>query len=119
MPTAPPLPCARCGRLLARGQRCPAHRPSFAASRTGSATARGYGRVWQGYRRAALERDSFLCVTCGRDGRIVAATEVDHVVPRAWGGTDAPENLQSLCGACHRRKTASEGHVSAARRRVE
>lgn len=39
-------------------------------------------------------------------GQYVPATDVDHIVPRAQGGTDAPENLQPLCHACHSRKTA-------------
>jgi 5-methylcytosine-specific restriction endonuclease McrA len=111
MPQAPLRAC-RCGRLLRGRARCLACRPAFGSS-VGSATARGYGRVWLGYRRAALERDGFRCVRCRRQ-----ATEVDHVVPRAWGGTDEAENLQSLCGDCHRAKSAREGHASAARRRL-
>ena len=30
--------------------------------------------------------------------------EIDHVVPRAKGGSDHVENLQLLCGACNRAK---------------
>ena len=30
--------------------------------------------------------------------------EVDHILPRSKGGTDAPENLQMLCCACNRSK---------------
>ena len=40
------------------------------------------------------------------DGRVVIATEVDHIVPRRAGGKDVIENLQSLCITCHSRKTA-------------
>jgi 5-methylcytosine-specific restriction endonuclease McrA len=35
----------------------------------------------------------------------VPATEVDHIVPLSRGGTDALENLQSLCAQCHEAKT--------------
>ncbi len=31
---------------------------------------------------------------------------VDHIVPRARGGADHPENLQLLCGACNSKKGA-------------
>ena len=30
--------------------------------------------------------------------------EIDHIVPRAQGGTDHRDNLQLMCGSCNRRK---------------
>ena len=33
------------------------------------------------------------------------ATEVDHIVPVAEGGTDDPSNLQAINKVCHKRKT--------------
>lgn len=36
------------------------------------------------------------------------ATEVDHITPKASGGTDDPANLQGICKACHRAKTQDE-----------
>ena len=36
------------------------------------------------------------------------STEVDHVVPKACGGTDDPSNLQGSCRKCHSAKTARE-----------
>ena len=33
--------------------------------------------------------------------------EVDHVIPRAKGGSDHPDNLQLLCGAYNRAKGVS------------
>ena len=30
--------------------------------------------------------------------------EIDHVIPRAKGGSDHVDNLQLLCGACNRAK---------------
>lgn len=32
--------------------------------------------------------------------------QADHRTPRAMGGSDALENLQTLCITCHKRKTA-------------
>lgn len=49
-----------------------------------------------------------LCVECQAKGMVVAAAEVDHIVPLADGGTNDDENLQSLCKSCHSRKTARE-----------
>ena len=38
--------------------------------------------------------------------QVVAATDVDHIIALAKGGTNALTNLQTLCHACHSRKTA-------------
>ena len=49
-------------------------------------------------------------MACMREGRPVNATDVDHVRPHK--GKQQPffdaTNLQSLCHACHSRKTATE-----------
>ncbi|ORE88177.1 HNH endonuclease signature motif containing protein [Aurantimonas sp. 22II-16-19i] len=61
---------------------------------------------WKSVRFLAKRRDCWKCVQCGGNGRL----EVDHVKPVR----DAPElafdlsNLQTLCGACHARKTRIE-----------
>lgn len=61
---------------------------------------------WKGVRLSAKRRDGFACVQCGARGRL----EVDHVIPVR----DAPDraydltNLQTLCVACHSRKTRIE-----------
>ncbi|MCY1126025.1 HNH endonuclease [Frigidibacter sp. RF13] len=61
---------------------------------------------WKRLRYEALRRDGFACVSCGARGRL----EVDHREPVRT----APErsfdltNLQSLCVACHARKTRAE-----------
>lgn len=36
------------------------------------------------------------------------ATEVDHVVPLAKGGTDDASNLVAINAVCHARKTARD-----------
>ena len=53
-------------------------------------------------------RNNPLCVKCLSVGLTVAATEVDHIIPRQDGGDNSRENLQSLCKSCHSRKTAKE-----------
>jgi len=49
-----------------------------------------------------------LCRLCLEMGRISAAVELDHIVPLFGGGSDDASNLQPLCDACHRAKTARE-----------
>ena len=51
------------------------------------------------------------------EGLTVAATEVDHVVPRWKGGRVFDKaNLQSLCRDCHKRKSATEARSRSRRR---
>jgi 5-methylcytosine-specific restriction protein A len=66
-----------------------------------NAAQRGYcSERWKRLRVMVLARDP-VCVVCGRN----AATDADHIIPKREGGIDALENLQGLCGTCHRRKT--------------
>ncbi|AXY60015.1 HNH endonuclease [Acinetobacter sp. WCHAc010052] len=76
--------------------------------RSGSTTQRGYGHAWRKLREQILKRDEYLCVICRADGRTTEATDVDHIVSKAHGGTDDQSNLQALCSPCHKSKTASE-----------
>lgn len=45
-------------------------------------------------------------------GEVVAATDVDHITARRFGGGDEWENLQSLCHECHSKKTANEKRLN-------
>lgn len=78
-----------------------------------SASKRGYGRAWQKLRTFKLNRQPM----CEANGCWRHASEVDHIVPRARGGIDSYENLQSLCKTHHSQKTAREdggfGHKKA------
>ena len=76
--------------------------------RRGSASKRGYGHLWRKLRKTILQRDDYLCVACKQAGRLTPATDVDHIISKAKGGTDDPSNLQSLCRSCHQTKTANE-----------
>lgn len=76
-----------------------------------SANERGYGSKWKRIRKLALERDKHLCQDCRDKGRITPATQVDHVKPKAKGGTDDLDNLRSLCREHHDDKSARDlGH---------
>ncbi|EML2487243.1 HNH endonuclease [Providencia rettgeri] len=67
---------------------------------------RGYGSKWDKIRPRILQRDKHLCQNCLP--RAVEAKTVDHIIPKAHGGTDDDNNLQSLCWPCHKTKTATE-----------
>jgi hypothetical protein len=54
-------------------------------------------------RMEILKRDRFTCAYCGAHPPDVLL-EVDHIVPRAAGGTDDPQNLTTACWNCNRGK---------------
>jgi 5-methylcytosine-specific restriction endonuclease McrA len=62
-------------------------------------------RRWKALRLKALRRDGWCCVKCGKPGR-----EVDHVKPVRTHPELAfvLDNLQTLDGRCHSKKTRIE-----------
>lgn len=74
----------------------------------GSRHQRGYGATWDRTRKRILDRDENLCQPCLKVGKTTLGTQVDHITPKAQGGTDLDGNLQTICEACHRAKTSSE-----------
>lgn len=66
---------------------------------------RGYGTHWDKMRVYVLRRDKSLCQPCLRNNRTTLANAVDHIVPKAQGGSDDVDNLQAICGDCHHDKT--------------
>jgi len=113
MPAAIPRACRKhgCGRTTTdRSGYCEAHRNEGwqQHQRGQSRHERGYGTSWDKLRPLILGRDKHLCQECARQGRITPATTVDHIKAKANGGTDDPDNLESLCWPCHRAKTGRE-----------
>lgn len=68
----------------------------------------GYGKFWDRMRRTILIRDSYQCRMCGRVCGNPKEAHVDHIIPKRLLGSNAPENLQVLCSACHAKKTNRE-----------
>lgn len=94
---------------MADAPRKVARRPYRPAGRNSEARRLYYTAAWRRIRATHLA-GSPLCVACMREGRPVNATDVDHVSPHKGKHHifyDA-NNLQSLCHACHSRKTATE-----------
>ena len=54
-------------------------------------------------RYQVLERAHNRCELCGISSE-VRALEVDHIVPKNWGGEDALHNYQALCYQCNSAK---------------
>jgi 5-methylcytosine-specific restriction enzyme A len=74
----------------------------------GSAASRGYNRAWQRIRTLQLRMYPTCADPFNTHALPVQAVDVDHIIPLRSGGTNEQTNLQSLCHACHSRKTAKE-----------
>lgn len=111
MPRIPDHPCSHpgCPRLVPRGRKYCNEHAGLHPEEVRSAFSRGYDRKWQRVSKAFL-RSHPLCAECQRNGRYVAATVVDHIVPHRgdqklfWDES----NWQPLCKRCHDQKTGRE-----------
>lgn len=113
LPRAPKL-CAypTCGEIVPNGQRhCRDHKrePWKTAAPTASASAINRPG-WKKLRAAVLKRDRHQCQIRGSRCTTIA-TQVDHVVEVADGGTDDMSNLQSCCTPCHLTKTGKDARA--------
>jgi hypothetical protein len=54
-------------------------------------------------RKMVFERDAYRCRECDDYHDLV----IDHIFPISRGGTNAVENLQTLCGKCNSLKATS------------
>ena len=99
MPSRPP-------RL---GQRAPQAKQPRLPDHREQSQKRGYDSTWRALSKQ-VRMEEPLCRHCLRDGRVTAATLVDHIVPLSL----SPElrldrgNLQALCASCHARKTQAD-----------
>ena len=64
---------------------------------------RGKSTMSPKLRDTILNRDNWTCYYCGRKLE-PGLEEIDHRVPRAWGGSDDPNNLVTACRYCNRAK---------------
>lgn len=99
-----------CPEIVSGSQYCAKHSGLNVGDDRLSASARGYDRRWRKIRLMYLRahplcEDIYGLHTNGP----VAASDVDHIVPKRDGGTDDEENLQGLCHVCHSKKTGRGG----------
>jgi 5-methylcytosine-specific restriction endonuclease McrA len=99
MPTRPPV---------LRPRRATGAKTSSQPRRSGTLNVYD-DRQWRRVRLQHL-KDEPLCRHCASKGLVVAADMVDHIVPLTVNpdGKYDDSNLQSLCNACHGRKTMKE-----------
>lgn len=126
MPSRPPRTCIKPGcrdYSYDGSDYCAAHKPKqksnwakYTEKRGGSRHTAGYDSFWDKLRVSILARDKHLCQACLRLGVFTEARHVDHIVPKALGGDNSPDNLQSLCIPCHRRKTQRESALTKGKR---
>jgi len=107
MPYSAPRPCrfVGCAALVRNGTLCDAHRRTADTydNRRPSSHGRGYTRQWGRLRNWYLARHPI----CQWPGCEQPASQVDHVVPLARGGSNDTTNLQGLCAHHHSIKTNS------------
>ena len=111
MPRTPNHPCAHpgCPRLVPTGKKyCDGHAGQHPED-VRSAASRGYDARWQKARKRFLASHP-LCEECLKNGRVTAATDVDHIVAHRGDETLFWDrnNWRALCHSCHSRKTACE-----------
>lgn len=110
MPRRPAKPCRVCKRpTREKSGRCLDCQAAGKGARAGKPEHhRLYdSAAWKQLRKAKL-LNSPLCEECEANGYVVAAKDVDHVIPLRERPDLALviENLRSLCVPCHRRKSA-------------
>ena len=57
-------------------------------------------------RHEVFKRDNYRCKECGATNK-ETTLEIDHIIPVSKGGTNDINNLQTLCKACNRAKSAT------------
>lgn len=116
MPSAAPRPCRRAGCaavVTAKDGWCDSHRRAVrrADTRERRDELRFYGTArWKKLRALVLSREP-LCRTCSAEGRVTAATAVDHIERiKAGGNPFDMKNLAPICNQCHACKRGREAH---------
>ena len=61
--------------------------------------------ISEAVRFQVISRDGHKCLSCGLTQHDGAVLEVDHIIPVSLGGSDALDNLQTLCDRCNRGKS--------------
>ncbi|MBG9633138.1 HNH endonuclease [Bacillus thuringiensis] len=119
MPNKPMKPCTSpmC-TALTRDKYCSKHQDKVQDSarhydkyiRNKSSRSFYNSRLWKDMRELMFRRDHGLCVQCRSKDIIQIGDVVDHIIPIRvdWSKRLEPTNLQTLCHACHNKKTKED-----------
>ena len=91
-----------CPELVEKGY-CEKHKRERAQrydKARGNFRERGYSSSWDKLRQWFITQNP-LCHDCLERGDVTPGTAVHHIKHKEDGGTDAPENLMTLCHRCH------------------
>ena len=102
--------CSDGGMALPGKSRCKAH-GGGAWQRTDPSSKHRYGAHWEETRARVLRQEP-NCRICGKP-----ATDVDHIVAHADGGTDDRSNLRPLCREDHKKATSEQNRARRRRKR--
>lgn len=114
MPKKPKRPCSYPGcSKLTDDMYCEDHKSivnkNYNKYERDPASNKRYGRAWKRIRDRHIKAHP-LCEECKKDGRLMPAEEVHHILPLSKGGGNESSNLMSLCKSCHSRITAESGN---------
>ncbi|HFR4148763.1 HNH endonuclease [Bacillus thuringiensis] len=119
MPSKPFKPCKSLGcNELTRDKYCAKHIEKEKETvryydkhiRNKSSRSFYNSKPWRIMREFVYRRDHGLCVQCRMNGIIKIGDVVDHIIPLLvdWLRRLDPANLQTLCHACHNKKTKED-----------
>ncbi|MFZ4555280.1 MAG: HNH endonuclease [Pseudanabaena sp.] len=57
-------------------------------------------------KKYVFDRNGYQCQSCHEIDLSAKKLQIDHIIPKAKGGTDDISNLQTLCAKCNREKSA-------------
>ena len=105
VPRKPKKPCSYPGcPNLTDGMYCEKHRKEerrkYDRYERAADVHKKYGRSWKRIRDRYIQEHPF-CERCFKEGTMVRAEEVHHILPVSQGGTNESSNLMALCQSCH------------------